>query len=214
MKKTFSVKEVFKKGFELTKKHIVFLASSTFVYFVISYIFSRMGRGPGSLLISIANIVISIIFSMGLYKVVTKVASDITPNAEDFMPDMDTALSFVLATIIFCLSVFVGLVLLVIPGIIVILRLSLVYYFVIDKKMKAWDATKASWEVTKDYSWDMLGFFVCAIIISIIASIPFGLGLIFSVPFVATTHAVIYKKITSQKDITSEKETQSVVPAV
>lgn len=214
MKKTFSVKEVFKKGFELTKKHIVFLASATFIYFVVYYILSKMGRGPGGLLISLASMIVSLVFSMGLYKVVLLVASDISPKADDFMPDMDTALSFIWASVIFCFFAFIGTLLLIIPGIIVVLRLSLVYYFVIDKKMKGWDATKASWETTKGYSWSMLGFFVCATIISIIATIPFGLGLILSVPFVATTHAIIYKTIMSKKDIAVESASETAVPAV
>ncbi len=214
MKKTFSIKEVFKKGFELTKKHIVFLASATFIYFVVYYILTKMGRGPGSLLITIASAIVSLIFSMGLYKAVLKVASDVAPSTDDFMPETSVALSFIWATIIFCFFAFVGTLLLVIPGIIVILRLSLVYYFVIDKKIKGWDATKASWEATKGYSWSMLGFFVCSIIISIIASIPFGLGLILSVPFVATTHAIIYKTIMSKKDIAVVPESQAAVPVV
>ncbi|HVV66927.1 MAG TPA: hypothetical protein VHB72_02550 [Candidatus Saccharimonadales bacterium] len=66
---------------------------------------------------------------------------------------------FLLSVLVF-LSVFVGLILLIIPGLIILPRLALSHYFLIDKKMDVMDAYKASWNATKGHAgkvWGIIG---------------------------------------------------------
>ncbi len=66
-----------------------------------------------------------------------------------------------LANLLVTIIVMAGFILLIIPGIIFAVKLAFVPYLVMDKEMKAMDAIKASWEMTKGYGWQI--FFLCVI---------------------------------------------------
>ncbi len=78
-----------------------------------------------------------------------------------------------------CLSVIGGLILLIVPGIIIGMRLSLAPYYLVDKNLSTLDAYKASWHATKGHLgklWGLIGVAVLMIlpiltIIGIIATI-------------------------------------------
>lgn len=58
------------------------------------------------------------------------------------------------------LAVIGGLILLIVPGIIIGLRLSLAHYYLVDKNMSVMEAYKASWHATKGHLgkiWGMIG---------------------------------------------------------
>jgi len=59
-----------------------------------------------------------------------------------------------------------GFVFLIIPGIVFACKLAFVPYLVMDKKMKAMDAIKASWKMTSGYSWKI--FFIGILMVFII----------------------------------------------
>lgn len=65
-----------------------------------------------------------------------------------------------LANLLVTIIIIIGFVFLIIPGIIFAVKLAFVPYLVMDKQMKAMDAIKASWEMTRGYFWQIffLGF--------------------------------------------------------
>ena len=65
-----------------------------------------------------------------------------------------------LANFLVTIIIIIGFVFLIIPGIIFAVKLAFVPYLVMDKQMKAMDAIKASWEMTRGYFWQIffLGF--------------------------------------------------------
>lgn len=65
-----------------------------------------------------------------------------------------------LANLLVTFIVATGIVFLIIPGIIFAVKLAFVPYLVMDKEMKATDALKASWEMTKGHGWNLffMGF--------------------------------------------------------
>lgn len=68
------------------------------------------------------------------------------------------------------LSVIGGLILLIVPGLIIIPRLSLASYFLIDKKMGILEAYQASWDATKGHSgkvWGIIGVLILMVLPSI-----------------------------------------------
>lgn len=63
------------------------------------------------------------------------------------------------------LAVFGGFLLLIIPGVIVFLGLSLVTYVVVDKNLGYVDALKASWRITDGHKLDLfIFFFLCGLL--------------------------------------------------
>lgn len=91
----------------------------------------------------------------------------------------------------FCL--FVSLLLFIIPFFIVMPRLILANYFLIDKDMGIMDAVKASWGTTKGHSgkvWGVIGAtFAMALLMITIVGIPFSIYFLF---MYSAAFAVLY----------------------
>lgn len=93
----------------------------------------------------------------------------------------------------------IGFILLIIPGIIVAIRLSFVPYLLFDKEMKAMEAIRKSWELTKGYSWKIFGIVLLAILIFLVGLILLILPAFFALVWIAATFAVFYSTRISTK---------------
>lgn len=97
-----------------------------------------------------------------------------------------------LANLLVTIIIVIGFVFLIIPGIIFAVKLSFVPYLVMDKQMKAMDAIKASWEMTKGYFWQIffLGFLSFFIVIG--GLILFIIGIFPAVMWIKTSMASLF----------------------
>jgi len=93
-----------------------------------------------------------------------------------------------------------GIVLLIIPGIIFAIKLSLVPYLVMDKKLDAITAVKESWRLTNGYGWTIFGFALLAIPIFIGGLIAFIVGIVIAAIWVECAFASLYYGITAKED--------------
>ncbi len=196
-----SIADVFLKGWINTRKHLGFLTLSTFIYILIHLILVGSDRGHSGGLLSILTIAVGTIFSIGMLRMSLLVESGGTPRADDFKVGIGLFFTFIWASIISGFFSIVGLVFLIIPGIIIAVRLSFVKYIVIDRNLSAWQSVKLSWQETKGFSWKIFAFILLSGIIVFVSALPFGLGLLVSIPFVSMSFAVFYRKIILSKTV-------------
>lgn len=145
----------------------VMLNLATFVILwlidIIGGMFQRFGA-VGSLI----SLIIALLFSVML--VCTQLASARGKKIEideAFNRGLPFVVKMFLLSILVFLSVFVGLILLIIPGLIILPRLALAHYFLIDKKMDVMEAYKASWNATKGHAgkvWGIIGVSILMIL--------------------------------------------------
>lgn len=76
------------------------------------------------------------------------------------------------AMILAGIAIVVGLVLLIIPGIILIWRLYLIPYILVDQKTSISEAFVKSWEMTKGYMWPIYSIILVTILLSVTNVIP------------------------------------------
>ncbi len=84
----------------------------------------------------------------------------------------------------------------IIGGIIIaylIVRLLLVIPFVIDKVVGPWQAIVLSFRATRHHFWSLLAIVILTWIFLLICAIPFGIGLIWGLPFAFILTGMIYK---------------------
>ena len=93
----------------------------------------------------------------------------------------------------------IGVVFLIIPGIIFACKLAFVPYLVIDKKMDAVAAIKASWDMTNGHTVDIFVMGLLAIPICIIGFIAFFIGIIPAVMWVRMSFASLYHAVDRMK---------------
>jgi uncharacterized membrane protein len=106
----------------------------------------------------------------------------------------NTVLAILLVTVI----TLAGIAVLIIPGIIFALKLSLVPYLVTDRNLGVTDAVKESWRMTKGYTWKIFLLFLMAIPVMILGLLVLILGIIPAYMWIYTAMASFYHAVSTQ----------------
>ena len=93
------------------------------------------------------------------------------------------------------LMVGIGTVLLVIPGIYLMIGYSYAMILMLDKDMGLWKALETSRKAVTKHWFKVLGFYIVIFIISILGSIPLGIGLIWTAPLSFIAYGTLYRNI-------------------
>jgi uncharacterized membrane protein len=107
----------------------------------------------------------------------------------------------VLAGLIKFMIIGLGFVMLIVPGIIFACRLAFVNYLVIDRKMEAIEALKASWAMTRGHGWTIFGMALLAFLIVIAGFLCLFVGVIIAVMWITASFAVLYHSVYMKKGI-------------
>ena len=105
----------------------------------------------------------------------------------------------VLANILVGVLVFIGLVLLIIPGIIFACKLAFTPYLVVDQKMGVIEAMKGSWSMTRGHAWKVFFIGLLAIPIGIVGLVLFIIGIIPAIMWIKLTFASLYHAVSLSK---------------
>lgn len=109
-------------------------------------------------------------------------------------------LNIILANLIVYALVLIGFVMLVIPGIIVLCRLSFVSFLVMDKNMEPMKAVEKSWQMTRGYGWTIFGMGILSFFIAIGGLMVFFVGIIFSIMWIHAAFASMYQAVLNQTE--------------
>jgi uncharacterized membrane protein len=74
-------------------------------------------------------------------------------------------------------------------------RLSLSIGLILTEEISPWQAIVKSFKATRANFWRILAVFLIEILIIILGLIPFGIGLIWTLPFALTCYGVIYQRL-------------------
>jgi uncharacterized membrane protein len=103
---------------------------------------------------------------------------------------------YLIASIVFGVAVFVGLVLCIIPGLILGFLLFFYGYAIVDGRTDdAIEALKTSWNLASKNVGPLLLLFVLAILINIVGALLCGIGLLFTYPITAVAVAYGWRTV-------------------
>lgn len=119
----------------------------------------------------------------------------------------------VLAGLLMSVLVAIGTVLLIVPGIIAAVRLAWVPYLVVDERLAAVEAIKASWERTRGYGLTIFVLWLIAIPIVLVGLLALGVGVIVSLMWIQTAAAVLYAAVTTRDRVAREAVLGTTTPA-
>ncbi|GEM_PF-1658056 len=75
------------------------------------------------------------------------------------------------------------------------MRLYLTKAIIVTEKTTPWNTLQRSFQITKSHVWKLLSLCIMNIVILIISTIPFGIGLLWSVPFCFINYGAVYKQL-------------------
>lgn len=199
--KGFSIGEVLKFGWEEWKKNWVLLLGIALFAFIVPIIPQalRMTLSEDAvfagLLLGIIHFVLTAISHMGLLTVALKAARQENFTFADFFSKIHLFPSYLLGKIIYILSVALGLILLIIPGIVIALKYNLWPFYVLDNSSSAIESLKASNKAVYGSKWDLFLFGIAVLIINILGLLAFGIGFLITWPVTLIAWSKVYLKL-------------------
>ena len=101
----------------------------------------------------------------------------------------------VIAGLVTTIIIVIGLFMLIVPGIIFACRLAFVPFLVIDQKMEALEALKASWAMTKGHGWTVFFMGLLAFCIVIAGLLVLLFGVLISAMWISAAFAILYHSV-------------------
>lgn len=139
-------------------------------------------------------------FGLGQSKYFLSIARGQQPPFEDIFSGFHQFVRAMAIGLLVAIAVVVGMILLVIPGIIAGVGLSMAYFIALDRpELEAPDVLKASWELVWKGGnfWKVFGFGLLAALLTLLGVLCFGFGVLFTTPMILVGQAMLYDELRS-----------------
>ncbi len=146
---------------------------------------------PFAIVMGLIGIVVNILVGLGLTTFFLRAHDRISGVTIGDLWNPEPVWRFIGAELLAFLIIFVGLLLLVVPGIIASLGLGFTPYVVVDRGLGPVESLKESWRITNGNKWRILLFGLALLGINIIGVLLLGIGVLASAPIsmLALVHA-------------------------
>ena len=154
----------------------------------------------GSFGLGLASIVIAGPMAFGQAIFFMALSRGDQPVVDDLFSGFKRFGALLLLAILQMLIIFAGMILLVIPGLIAAVGLSMAYFIAVDRPdLEAPDVLRASWDLVwkGGYFWKVFGFALLAGLLSIAGALCLGIGLLFTTPIILVGQAMLYDELRS-----------------
>lgn len=201
---TLGIEAVLTEAWALTAGHKLKLNMAVAIYSVISIVVAVLVGGmqalsADSVLLAIAgelvNAWVTLPIAMGLFAISLERASGGETLNDRLFAFYPWATRLLLAAVLMTLLIFVGYVLLIVPGI----YLSVAYLFalplLVQEQMGIVEALEASRKALTHCWFNVFGLLLALALINGLAAVPLGIGLVWSVPLTVVSIGLAYKKI-------------------
>jgi uncharacterized membrane protein len=193
----FSIKEALSFGWQKTKEHFWFFLVTILVFGIISIVINMFVEQDNatSLGAQIVFHLVNALFGLGLINAVLAINDNKEPAAGNFKTDLISFLKFLVTQVIFGIMIFVGILLLVVPGILVIVRFQYAPYILVDKKTGIWESFRESLAITKGSGWSLFLMLIAVLGINVLGALLLGVGLFITIPLTTIAIGFVYRKL-------------------
>jgi uncharacterized membrane protein len=138
------------------------------------------------------------VVGIGLIKISLKLCSEETPEFNDLFSFKGFFWRYLGGSLLLAITVMVGFMLFVIPGIIWAIMFQFYAFLIIDRNLGIMDSFKHSVEVSKSVRWKLLGFGLLLAVINYLGLLVFLIGLFATIPTTMLAYAWVYRKLLDQ----------------
>lgn len=156
------------------------------------HVFHRDGQ---IFLIKLISALVSATFGLGLSKIYLRFRDGEKPIFENLFDGIARAHVWLASTMISGLAIIMGLILLLVPGIIMLLRLWLVGFVLVDERTGPIDAIQRSWDITRGHTMDLLVLFIALLGLNILGLCCLVVGILVTIPISGLALAYVYREL-------------------
>lgn len=204
----FTIANIIREAWEKTKgaKGTIW-AGSAVMYLVLlvivaggAFLFPSVAGEPVTLTEAVGNALfqtvadfLSILFTAGLFLMGIKRTAGETIHWKMIFKGFSCAGKIIAASILQFILIFIGLLLLVLPGIYLIVGYTMTIPLIIDKGLSPWQAMEMSRKAVHKVWWRVMGIICIMVLIIMVSFIPLGIGLIWTWPMFIILVGVMYQ---------------------
>lgn len=203
--RTIDILAVYRYSFEKFKKYASFLIGVTVTYYVLAivpqvYFLLRAPAEPTgeSQFISLSLTLIQLYLGLGFTRIILLLVDDHHTAVTDLFNGFRMFLSYFVASFLYGFGVFVGLFLLVVPGIFVAIRFQFYPYYIIEQGDSAIIALQKSFYSSQGLTLDLFLFGITVFAANLAGILLLGIGIIVTFPVTTLATAIIYKGLVEE----------------
>ena len=191
----FSIKESIKYGWNKSKEHMELILFSTLLILGVGFFVGDKRYGFFNFLLMIFLLIIRI----GYTKIFLRIYDSESPKFAEIFQEYRIFWRYLGVCILTFLTVLGGLIFLIIPGIIWVVRFSFAPIIVVDTKSGPIVSMKESYAITKGKFWKILLFWLAIIGLNILGILALGIGLLVTVPVSTLASIYVYRVLSRAK---------------
>lgn len=199
------------EGWQVLRANFWTLIVATLVYMgveAVSNVFT-VGPGPGgpqrpiSVLSPLFSILVTAPLLVGFAHLVLRAVRGHEPQLNDLLAGFRTYVNAVGGMLLYSIAITVGLILLIVPGIVAMVRLSFTPYLIVDRDLDPVGAVKTSWQLTAGHGWSLFGLLLVSVLILVGGVLLLIVGVVPAMAWVMCGWAVYYNEATGPPARTS-----------
>lgn len=199
---------LFKFSFSQFKKYASFVIGAMLTYYVLAilpqiYFVLNAPENPTtkSQIVQIILMMVQVFLSLGFTKIILLLAQNKFVEVADMFNNFRLFLSYFVASFLYGMGIFVGLFLLVIPGIFIAIRLQFYPYFIIEQGDASIKALQKSYYLSQNLTVELLLLGITVVALNILGVLFMGIGIVFTYPITTLATAVVYKSLIDKSEI-------------
>ncbi|MBB4865900.1 putative membrane protein [Pseudomonas nitritireducens] len=154
-----------------------------------------VGMAVLQMLVGVFAAAIGYPFLAGINMLGIRRAADQPVSFNEMFSHFGLFVPLVITGLVMTLLVYLGLLLLVLPGIYLSVAYLLAIPLVVERKLSPWQALEASRKAISQHWFKVFGLFLVLGIILIVSAIPLGIGLVWTLPLSIVAIGVLYRTI-------------------
>lgn len=201
----FAIGEVLSEAWEKTNGSKGTIWLSFLFYFLIAIAFAvirliltgsiEATTSATSAILQIIESIAIIPFFAGLYLIGAKLAARVPTSANEVFAYYEKILPIVGTAFLSFILIFIGFILLILPGIYLSVAFAFAIPLAADKNLSPWQALETSRKAVSHHWFKFFGLGLVVIVIYILSAIPLGIGLIWSLPLLFLVYGVLYLRV-------------------
>lgn len=188
-------------GWRTVRDHPVFLVGTVVVAIAVPWIISWGGdvafdddsaRQFGMWII---DLIVSATLNLGLAKIYLRFRDGERPIFENLFDGLVHFHKYLGASVIAFVAICMGLLLLLIPGIIILIRLWFLGFVVVDTRQGPLEAIQQSWDISRGHTFDLFLLFLLLCGLNLLGLICLGIGVLITIPISGLALAYTYRAL-------------------
>ncbi|WKD50238.1 hypothetical protein [Microbulbifer spongiae] len=205
---SFSISETVSEGWRLSKGkkrtvwlgillYVIALIAITVVAGFITGVFTAEGDASFTqeLIYNLITTIIGFPLAAGMTMIGIKIARGEDTSGTEVLAYFDKIVPLVIVNFLMAIFIFIGLLLLVLPGIYLMVAYLFAIPLVVDQNLGPWQALEASRKAVTKRWFSFLGFLILLLLIGLAGFLAVLIGMIWALPLLFIAIGVAYRKV-------------------